>query len=442
MENRVRQSIGGAGYSAGRDFKLIGDGILTGLFAGAISIAYRWILAQAGGFSHKMYEAARENWLLAVCIFGALIGLAWLVGRLVKWAPLSSGSGIPQIQGEILGELDMQPWRVMTAKFLGGSLTNAAGLSLGREGPSIQLGGAMGKIVSRLLKRGTEEEKYLISAGAAAGLAAAFNAPISGLLFAAEELHKKISPKLLVPVFLASISADFISEKCFGMQPAFRFPLAEALPLEGYGWLILLGAACGGMGVVFNFCLLKGQELYKKMPIPEAFRLVPAFLAAGFLGLTFAQALGGGHDAIEHLAESRAPFWLLLVFLLLKLIFTAVSYGSAAQGGIFLPVLAIGGVTGAIVLEALAGFGWISAEYYVNFMVLGMAGVLCGVIRTPILSVLLVAEMTGVHFHAISLCVVVLTAYLTAEFFRSEPIYEALLKRLLALRQNEAERKR
>ena len=411
--------------------RVVIDGILVGVAAGLVSIAYRLALSVIGRWSEAIYAAAKQQpvWLLPV--FLGLVGLGLLVGILVKLVPLSSGSGIPQVQGEVIGAVEMKPWRLIGAKFLGGSLANLGGLSLGREGPSIQLGAATGKLVSQIIKRDKDEECYLISAGASAGLAAAFNAPISGTLFTLEEMHKNFAPLLLVPSLLASVTADYISKNVFGLSPVFSFTVKEVLPLRLYGWLVLLGICCGVVGVIFNVMLLKGQDIYAKLPIPKVYWPVVAFLFAGVFALVFPYVLGGGHDLMEELAKHPTAIGLLLLILAIKILFTAISYGSGAQGGIFLPVLVIGGVTGAIFLTGVAHGNWISSEFYVNFIIFAMAGVLTGVIRSPILSVLLVTEMTGSFLHISGLCLVVITAYLTAELLKNKPIYESLLERLL-----------
>ncbi|RRD94103.1 ClC family H(+)/Cl(-) exchange transporter [Clostridiales bacterium COT073_COT-073] len=411
--------------------RVVVDGILVGIIAGLVSIAYRLTLGYIGHISETVYAAARQNMWLIPLIFSGLAALGLAVGILVKLVPLSSGSGIPQVQGEVLGVVNMKPWRLIGAKFLGGSLANLGGLSLGREGPSIQLGAAAGKLVSQILKRDNNEERYLISAGASAGLAAAFNAPISGTLFTLEEMHKNFAPLLLIPSLLASVTADYVSKNVFGLAPVFSFTVKETLPLKLYGWLIVLGIFCGMVGVVFNFMLLKGQDIYAKLPLKKEYWPIIAFVAAAVFGLIFPYVLGGGHELMENLAEHPATIGFLLLILGLKIFFTSVSYGSGAQGGIFLPVLVIGGVTGAIFLESGAYFNWIPAEFYINFIIFAMAGVLTGVIRSPILSVLLVTEMTGSFLHISSLSVVVITAYLTAELLKSKPIYESLLERLL-----------
>jgi H+/Cl- antiporter ClcA len=161
---------------------------------------------------------------------GVLIIIGYIVGLMVKHEPMISGSGIPQVEGVLLRKLDMSWWRVILGKFIGGILSIGSGLSLGREGPSVQLGAAVGQGFSKVFKRVKIEEKYLITSGASAGLAAAFNEPLAGVMFALEEVHKNFSPLVL----LSALSADFIASGFFGLKPVFTFVNLTTLPLNLY----------------------------------------------------------------------------------------------------------------------------------------------------------------------------------------------------------------
>ena len=180
-----------------------------------------------------------------------LILMALAAGWLVKKEPMISGSGIPQVEGEMAGHLDQKWWRVMIGKFIGGVLCIFGGLSLGREGPSVQLGAMAGKGISKGFKRIPSETRFLISCGASAGLSAAFNAPLAGIIFAIEEIHKTFSVQALLSVMTASITADFISKNIFGLSPIFHFPVEAMMPLQHYWLVILLGVVLGVMGVVY-----------------------------------------------------------------------------------------------------------------------------------------------------------------------------------------------
>lgn len=408
------------------------DGMIVGVFAGIISVSYRYILHFLEKACKYIYSfAPTPTYILTLIALLSIFG--YVVGVLVKWAPLSSGSGIPQVQGELLGIFNMQEKRTIIAKFLGGSLAAIGGLSLGREGPSIQIGAASGKVISKFLRRDINEQRILISAGASAGLAAAFSAPISGTLFVLEEMHKNFAPFILIPAIIASVIADYISKYIFGLSPVFSFSVKETLPLDSYVHILVLGVFIGIIGVCFNKSLLIIQTAYKKLPIKNEFKPIIAFMFAIFFGFTFPYVLGGGHPVIESIAKNGASIQLLVAILVFNMLFTAISYGSTAQGGIFLPSLVVGGVGGALYYSIAQYFHLIdNPDYFYNFIILAMSAMLASVVRSPILSIMLVTEMTGSFEHILTLCMVSVVAYLVAEILRCKPIYEELLERMLA----------
>ena len=169
---------------------LIGEGLLVGIIGGLIVLAYRVALRYAGEWMNQILLYIKGRPLAIFGWFAVLILFAVIVGKMVKWEPMISGSGIPQVEGEVTGKLKQNWKRVLPAKFFGGFLCMLGGLSLGREGPSIQLGAMAGKGISQVLDRSKTEERYLMTCGASAGLAAAFHAPLAGIIFAVEEIHK------------------------------------------------------------------------------------------------------------------------------------------------------------------------------------------------------------------------------------------------------------
>ena len=243
---------------------LIGEGLLVGAVGGLIVLLYRIALTYVGKWLGEALAFIKGNPLRIAGWFAVLMLLAVLVGKLIKWEPMISGSGIPQVEGEILGKLNQNWLKVLPAKFAGGFLCLFGGLSLGREGPSIQLGAMSGQGISRILSRGKTEERYLMTCGASAGLAAAFHAPLAGVMFALEELHKGFSTSLLISVMTASVTADYISSHIMGLDPVFRFQLEQTLPQNYYWMILVLGVILGLMGALYNKVMLKEQELYKR----------------------------------------------------------------------------------------------------------------------------------------------------------------------------------
>lgn len=422
------------------DFKLkiIIEGIIVGAIAGIIIVSYRYILEKALEFSKYMYSLQlKHHWLIPLWIV-ALIISGWIVGILVKKEPMVSGSGIPQVEGVLLKKLHMNWWKVILGKFVGGVLCIGAGLSLGREGPSIQMGAATGQGFSRIFKRIKLEEKYLITCGASAGLAAAFNAPFAGVIFALEEIHKNFSPIVMTSALAASLTADYVSKEFFGLKPMFNFNKINPIPLNNYFYLFILGILVGLLGIVFNKIIFKTQDIYSKQKwLPAEAKPIIAFLTAGVLGLTMPKVLGGGHEIISSLVTDSFSLKVLIIILIVKFVFTMISYGSSAPGGIFLPLLVIGALIGMIygnVIHSLFGF---NQEYYPNLIILAMAGYFAAIVKAPITGCILITEMTGSFSHMLSVGFVCLTAYIVADVLNSKPIYEVLLERFLNKGSNE-----
>ena len=272
-------------YEERFDIILIGEGLLVGAVGGLVVLLYRIALQYAGQWLNQVREYVGHSPIRAAGWFLLLILMAIVVGLLVKWEPMISGSGIPQLEGEMTEKLNQRWWRVLPAKFLGGFLSVFAGLSLGREGPSIQLGAMTGKGISKILKREKSEEKFLLTCGASAGLAAAFHAPLAGVMFSLEEVHKNFSVSVLVSVMTASITADYLASSFIGIEPVFQFEIRHALPQNYYGLILILGVILGVGGAAYNRVTLKTQEIYQKIPFlnNEIKKVMVPFLLSGVL---------------------------------------------------------------------------------------------------------------------------------------------------------------
>ena len=411
---------------------LITEGLCVGLIGGFIVLLYRVALTFAGNWLIKILSYIKGNPFRCAVWFLILMALAWIVGRLVKWEPMISGSGIPQVKGEVSGRLSQNWKRVLPAKFAGGFLCMLGGLSLGREGPSIQLGAMAGQGISRALGRGKREEKFLMTCGASAGLSAAFHAPLAGMMFAVEEIHKTFSIPILLPVMTASVTADYIASHILGLDPVFHFQITEYLPQNYYWLLILLGILVGVSGVFYNWGMLKAQELYRKIPfLKETGRLLIAFLTAGVLGLVMPSVLGSGSGLIVSLTKGEMVLGMVVLTLVVKFLFSAVSFGSGAPGGIFFPLLILGALLGAVFAMTGAEFFGLDPVYINNFVLLGMTGFFTAIVRAPLTGIILLFEMSGSISQMLSLSIVSVTAYIVATLMRSEPIYDSLLKRIL-----------
>lgn len=414
--------------------KLFGEGIVIGLIAGIVIVLFRYLIEQAEGMRGLVYHYLQTaNVSLTVLLFLCLLAIAHLLHWIIKFEPMSAGSGIPQVKGSILGLMKMNWLRVLVSKFIGGVVAIGAGLSLGREGPSIQLGGVVGQGVSRLLGRTKLEERYLITSGASAGLAAAFNAPLAGVIFSLEELHKNFSPAVLMSAVAAALTADVVTQHFFGVHPIFKFNGLPIFPIRYYGLIILLGIIIGLLGIIFNRMLIKTLELYEKQTLLSGVgKITLPLMVAGVIGFFLPDILGGGNNLVDDLASKSFSLTLLCILFGAKLLFTMLSYGSGVPGGIFLPMLVIGALAGSVFSHIMIQMGALDAYYRATIIVLAMAAYFSAVVKAPITGSILIMEMTGSFEHMLSLIVVSMIAYLVADIFKMKPIYEELLDRSLS----------
>lgn len=409
------------------------ESVLVGLIAGGVVVLYRFLLIKADDIRNIVYNEARlGNFLIIALWVGFLIINGFIIAFIIKKVPMVKGSGIPQVKGVLLRQFRMQWAKELVSKFIGGVLSLGAGLSLGREGPSIQLGAHVGMGVSKTFKRPVLEQRYLITCGASAGLAAAFNAPLAGVMFSLEEMHKSFSPVVLTSAMLSALTADFVSQRFFGQQPVFDFTGVKALPASYHLHLLILGIILGLLGVLFNKFIVLSQDLYSKIKFIKAeYKVfIPIIIAIG-LGFILPEVLGGGNELIVDINNTYPSILMLVILIVIKFIFTMVSYGSGAPGGIFLPLLVIGALVGKLYATIGINFFGITPEYGVNFIILAMAAYFTAIVKAPITGSILITEMTGSLSHLLGLMTISMTAYIIAELLKSKPVYDLLLSKML-----------
>ena len=405
--------------------------LVVGIVAGLLASGFRVALAAAEGsriaFLLKFPLTVRIPIGVALGAIGGGIGL-WLVRR---FAPDASGSGIPQLKGFILGERGIEWRRLLPVKFFAGLFGIGGGLALGREGPTVQMGGVTGLMVSQWfrVKPGEGERKALIAAGAGAGLAAAFNAPLAGVMFVLEELAGNFTPIVFVSAFLASVTGDVVARVLTGEMPVFPLHHMSAPSVRSVPAALVLGLACGIGGVIFNRGLLKSLDWYAKIRWPAW--LIGA-LSGAIVGLASGiypgVAGGGGILAERALTGEIALRWVPLL-LAARFFLTMTSYGSGAAGGIFAPLLVIGALGGLAFGRVMHMAVPAIVAQPEAFAVIGMGGLLTAIVRAPLTGIVLMIELTGQYDFMLPLLACCLVAYGVAEALRDTPIYEALRER-------------
>ena len=407
------------------DVKLLFYGILVGIVAGGLSSFYRYIIHGIEHILEIIINFTRTNFYAYPIIIALLVLISFLVTKFKKFSKLCGGSGIPQVEAEIKGYINPNPTKVLFAKIFGGALTALAGFSVGREGPSIQIGAMSGKLVSRKLKKNKTVEKFLITCGASAGLSAAFNAPVAGILFAVEEIHRHISKKLLVVCMGATITADLVSKILYGTETVFSFSLTEKLPLINYWTLILFAIVLSLLGVLYIFLMDVFMKVQDKLKLKQEYKMIPYFLLPILILAFMPNLLGGGGFLMKELQSANFPIYTLVLIFIVKLLFSIICFSSGVPGGIFFPILVLGATIGTI-------FGKIVDPIYINsFIILGMAGYLTAIVRAPLTSIILIFEMTGNLSYLLPLSIVCFITYALPNYLKSLPIYEYLLERLM-----------
>lgn len=408
---------------------LLAKALLTGSAAGLVVSLFRLLIERSLTIWQYIYRIAAVHLSLLWLIIPASAGIGLVIGLLIRHEPNAMGSGIPQVEGQLAGELETAWQRILPRKFIGGVLGIGAGLFLGREGPSIQLGSAVGQGIAE--HSGTErtQRRILIAGGAAAGLSAAFNAPIAGTLFVLEEIYHNFSPLIWMSALTAAIASDFISSDVFGLQPVLHMHVAGSLPLILYWHLLAVGLILGLLGYFYQRTLLVMPLLYSKIPrISRAFHGIIPLLLVIPVGLFCPQLLGGGNALIIHLSHASPGLLLLIGIFALRFVFSMICYGSGLPGGIFLPILSLGATIGAIYGAAMSALGLLPATYETNLIIVAMAGYFAGISKAPFTAIILITEMVGSLEHLLPLAIVSLVAYLVVDALGGAPIYQSLLE--------------
>lgn len=410
--------------------RLFPRALLVGLVSGILAVAFRFTLGLA--------ETGRERLLVAIGLHPVLqaasVLLVVAIGtRVALWLgrfePDAGGSGIPHMKAVLEGHADARPGRLILVKFVGAAAAIGAGLALGREGPTVQMTGAASIAIGDATGSASRERRALVAAGAGAGLAAAFNAPLAGVTFVLEELQRDFQPIVFSAALLAAAVATVVSRLVGGQAPVFHIPAIAAPSLTALPLFLAVGVLGGFLGVAFNRTLLglgaRLGGLRRKRPWAVA---LAAGLCAGVGFLVSPLVLGGGHGLTEAAVEGRIALGAAIAILLARFLFVHVSYATGVPGGIFAPLLSLGALLGVVAHGAAQWAGW-SPATLAACGVAGMCSLFSGVVRAPLTGVILIGEMTGSYDLLLPLLVAAFAAYAVAEFMGELPIYEALLQR-------------
>src|SRR5271165_4187523 len=415
--------------------RLLALTIVSGGLCGLAAVAFHVGIVKASALLIDRAEAAHGHWWIPLTILSPALGGLLAGLGLRYWAPGAVGSGVPQVKYAYAREAGRVPMRDAIGKFVLAAMQIGSGASLGREGPTVQICAGVSSTLGRVGRLSRQNRRRMASVGVAAGIAAAFNAPIAAVTFTLEEVIGDLDQTMLSGVIVAAAIAAVVERTILGAHPVLEvlrtYSLTSASSLL---WYAVLGELSAVVSVAFTDSLLGLRAWFKRLEgIPKWAHPAMGGAATGLLaviGLLWLHSggvAGGGYATLGKALIGSLPLKVLIGLCVLKLLATVCSYSSGGVGGIFAPALFIGATLGGAVGYIDVAVFHHPVEEIGSFAVVGMGAVFAGIIRAPMTSVLIIFEMTGGYGLILPLMVANMSAYALARYWRHTPIYEALL---------------
>jgi CIC family chloride channel protein len=416
--------------------RLLAVTILAGGLCGLAAVAFHVSIGLLENlFINRANHAPGYSWIFWTILSPGLGGLIVGLG-LNYWAPAAAGSGIPQVKVAFALRSGLVSLRETIGKFVLCAFQIGSGASLGLEGPTVQICAGVSSLLARAARLSPRNCRRMASVGMAAGIAAAFNAPIAAITFTLEELIGDLDQTMLSGVIVAAALAAVVEHSILGSRPVFHMPRTFALSAaSSLIWYALLGILAAVLSVVFTDSLLKLRALFKSWTTvprwihPAIGGLATGAMAALALGWFHLNGIAGDpYRTLELALSGTMPVLVMLAFCVLKLAATVCSYSSGGSGGIFAPALFMGSMLGGAV-----GYLDVTVFHHPSdaigaFAVVGMGAVFAGIVRAPMTSVLIVFEMTGGYGLVLPMMIANMSAFVLARYWMPVPIYEALLR--------------
>lgn len=425
-----------------KNFRLIFYAFLVGVVAGTIGSIFRLALEYIEVYRDKLYASAGESgfnsWVWPI-LFG-IVGITVALFLVRRFAPEASGSGVQEIEGA-LDEIRPMRWkRIIPIKFITSLFSLGSGLLLGREGPTIQIGANVGKMIKDIFKQPDNKTNPLVSSGAAAGLACAFNAPFAGIIFVIEEMHGHFRYTFysVAAIMVASGASDFVVRALVGADPVIKMTIFPSPEISTIWLFIVLGLFFSLIGYSFNKLLIIVLNFFSSLSrIAFIFSGILAGIVIVLIGAYFPEMIGGGYRTISQVLDQSFTLSVLLVLFVGRMLMSIFSYGTGVPGGIFAPMLAIGVVFGMLFGGGVDYFFPDLVSHPGIFAVAGMAGIFASTVRAPLTGLVLAVEMTANYELILPLIITTVTASVVTAQLGNEPIYTTLLKRTLAMEKSQ-----
>lgn len=406
--------------------------VIVGLAGGIGAVGFRYLILlfqtiSYGTDGNLLQLAQSTPWYLRIWI-PAAGGL--VVGPLVYFfAREAKGHGVPEVMESVALRSGIIRKRIVLIKSLASAICIGTGGSVGREGPIVQIGSAIGSTIGQVLKISADRIRTLVGCGAAAGIAATFNAPIAGSMFALEVVLGDFGLATFSPIVISSVVATAVSRHFLGDAPAFVVPAYELISAWEFPLYVMLGLLCALVAVSFTSFLYRLEDLFDGIKFPEYLKAMLGGFILGAMGLAFPHILGVGYGTIDLALIGDLSWWLLLLLAGFKILATSITIGSGGSGGIFAPSLFMGatagGFFGTLVHTVFPGVTASPGAY----SMVGMGAVVSGTTHGPMSAILILFEMTGDYKIILPLMIACIISYLASSQLFQESIYTLKLAR-------------
>lgn len=409
-------------------------GILTGIVGSLFQLAITGLDALLSLFFNFAALHAWPLGIISALLSMLMVLVSWLSVRYI--APEASGSGVQEIEGTLLHIRPIYWKRLLPVKFFSGILAISAKMVVGREGPTIQMGGNLGEMLGEFFHLSQHRRDTLIAAGSAAGLAAAFNAPLAGVLFVMEEMRNQFNYSFtnFKMVIICCVMATITLNVIMGSQPAIQMDVFSLPSLKSLWLFFLLGLVVGLVGLIFNHVLMRTLfQLDKLRPRQKLYYVICVGSLVGYLAYSYPPTVGGGYLIINQALSMSPSLGILCGLIVVRFVTTMLCYSTGVPGGIFAPMLALGTLVGLATFHLL---DWLISDFSIHpgmFAVAGMGALFAAAVRSPITGVVLVVEMTQNYLLILPLMVTCITSTTVMQLARNKPIYTQLLNRTLIL---------
>ncbi|OQX95715.1 hypothetical protein B6I21_04035 [candidate division KSB1 bacterium 4572_119] len=401
-------------------------GIIVGILGGFVSIGFRWLIIffqkftinDSGSILESLTHLPFYYKILIPVIGGAIVGpIIYLFAREAK------GHGVPEVMQAIALKNGVIRPRVAAVKSIASAITISTGGSVGQEGPIIQVGSAIGSSIGQWLKVSPERLKILVGCGAAAGIAATFNAPIAGAFFALEIILGNFALTSFSPIIISSVMATVISRAFFGNYPIFTVPGYSLVSIWEVPLYMVLGLVTGIVGLAFTKSVYASENFFDKLKMPEYLKTPLGAIFLGLLIILSPHVFGGGYETIEMAMQGKLIWHSLLLLIIFKLLATSVTLGSGGSGGVFAPALFLGAVAGGA-FGQLVNFIFPSVTASSGaYAMVGMGAVVAATTHAPITAILILFEITNDYKIILPIMITCTIATILARRLKQDSIY-------------------